>query len=197
MYTAFLLGFDIYYEVRHNGQTPGKKAANIRVVREGGAPVDFTAACIRNLLGLADFLPVFYLLGSLLILLTLRGQRLGDMAAGTLVIRERAVAPPVLNHLDEARAMAAPEIQFTSVELAACTPNDLHVLKAYFQRRRDMETLPRFQLAQRLADEYLRKTSYQPAAPIDHGHRAEAFLASLYRDLVIDTQARQGGRSNA
>src|SRR5438445_739901 len=84
---AFLLGFDIYYEVRHNGQTPGKKFVGIRVLREGGAPVDFRSACVRNLLGTADFLPMFYLLGGLIMLLSPRGQRLGDMAAGTIVIR--------------------------------------------------------------------------------------------------------------
>src|SRR5438128_2730313 len=91
---AVLLGFDIYYEVRHSGQTPGKKWVGIRVVRENGAAVDFHAACVRNLVGLADFLPAFYLLGGLLVLLSGRGQRLGDMAAGTIVIRERALAPP-------------------------------------------------------------------------------------------------------
>src|SRR5437868_9176730 len=57
LFYAFLLGFDIYYEVRRNGQTPGKRLAGIRVIREGGGPLDFQAACIRNLLGLADFLP--------------------------------------------------------------------------------------------------------------------------------------------
>ena len=70
LFYAFLLGFDIYYEVRHNGQTPGKKFAGIRALREGGGPLDFQSACIRNLLGLVDFLPVFYLLGGLLVLLT-------------------------------------------------------------------------------------------------------------------------------
>src|SRR5437867_2113985 len=75
LFYAFLLGFDIYYEVRHNGQTPGKKFVGIRVLREGGAPVDFRSACVRNLLGTADFLPMFYLLGGLIMLLSPRGQR--------------------------------------------------------------------------------------------------------------------------
>src|SRR5262245_26250489 len=90
VFYGFFLGFDIYYEVSRSGQTPGKRFAGIRVVRESGGPVDFQTAAVRNLLGLADFLPALYLLGAFLIATTRRGQRLGDLAAGTLVIRERS-----------------------------------------------------------------------------------------------------------
>ena len=126
LYYFFLLGFDIYYEVRRNGQTPGKRLAGIRVIREGGGPVDFQSSCIRNLLALADFLPGFYLLGGLLVLLSPRGQRLGDMAAGTIVVRERALEPPVDLHaqLDEA---VSSELVFSPEQLTACSPGDRHI----------------------------------------------------------------------
>src|SRR5262249_45786140 len=88
------LAYDVFFEVRHNGQTPGKKRAGIRVIRAGGAPVDVRSAFLRSVMAFADFLPVAYLLGAGLIILTKNRQRLGDLAAGTLVIRERAVAPP-------------------------------------------------------------------------------------------------------
>jgi uncharacterized RDD family membrane protein YckC len=91
---VFFLGYDIYFEVRHNGQTPGKRRAGIRVLRDSGAPVDFRSAYIRNLLAMADFLPCFHLLGGRLVLLTARHHRLGDLAAGTLVIRERVASVP-------------------------------------------------------------------------------------------------------
>src|SRR5262245_39076270 len=58
---AILLGFDIYFEARRNGQTPGKRVAGIRVVREGGAPVDFQSVCVRNLLSLGDLFPPLFL----------------------------------------------------------------------------------------------------------------------------------------
>src|SRR5262249_29948508 len=123
---CILLGFDIYYEVRHNGQTPGKKFAGIRVLREGGAPLDFRSACIRNLLGLADFLPVFYIFGAFLIMLNKRGQRLGDMAAGTIVVRERALAPPI--EMDKMIAeLATEEFAFNSEHLGGCTPDDRNI----------------------------------------------------------------------
>jgi uncharacterized RDD family membrane protein YckC len=179
---AFLLSFDIYYEVRHNGQTPGKKAAGIRVRREGGAPLDFRSACVRNLLSMADFLPICYLLGALLVLLNRRGQRLGDMAAGTIVIRERAVQPPA--QLDgEIKSFALDGAAFTAEQLSACSPGDRHILRSFFQRYRQMEAQPRYQLAERLREAFLKKMPFQPAAPIMDDARAEAFLATLYRDL--------------
>jgi uncharacterized RDD family membrane protein YckC len=182
LFYAFLLGYEIYFEVRHNGQTPGKKAAGIRVIREGGAPVDFGSAGIRNLLGMADFLPGFYLLGGLLVLLTQRHQRLGDMAAGTLVIRERALKAPV-DLGKEIEPLAFTDIHFTADQLAGCSPQDRHILRSFFQRHRQLEAQPRRQLACRLAGEFLRKTGYEFSSPITSGSWAEGFLAALYRDL--------------
>src|SRR5437763_9724482 len=74
---ALLMAYDVYFEVRHNGQTPGKRHQGLRVLRESGGPVDFRSACIRSLLAVADFLPLFHLLGATLVLLTRRHQRLG------------------------------------------------------------------------------------------------------------------------
>src|SRR5436190_675148 len=84
------LGYGIYFELRWNGQTPGKRVVGIRAVQQNGAPLDARAACVRNLLAIADFLPALQLLGAIMILLTTNRQRLGDLAAGTVVIRERA-----------------------------------------------------------------------------------------------------------
>lgn len=185
LFYFFLLGFDIYYEVRRNGQTPGKRLAGIRVIREGGAPLDFPSACIRNLLGLADFLPMFYMLGGLLILLTPRGQRLGDLAAGTIVVRERASEPPA--DLQAAIAdLASGEFVFTQQQLAACSPSDRHILRSFLLRYNEMKPLPRSQLAQRLADTFEKKMAYHHSAPFE----AEIFLITLYRDL--ENWARNG-----
>lgn len=182
LFYGFLLGFDIYFEVRHSGQTPGKKHAGIRVLREGGAPLDFRSACIRNLLGMADFLPACYLLGGFLVMLNSRGQRLGDMAAGTIVIRERAMLPPTALH-ETIQRLASEEFPFTADQLGACTANDRYILRSFFQRVEQMEEQAREQLTLRLTDTFLRKLAYRPASPINDDLRAETFLASLYRDL--------------
>ena len=69
------------------GQTLGKMALGLVVVTEGGGAIDYGAAAIRTLLRLVDVLPVFYLLGFVVMLLTDRTQRVGDIAADTVVVR--------------------------------------------------------------------------------------------------------------
>src|SRR3989442_14631416 len=70
-----------------NGQTIGKRAYGLRVISGDGSPAGFTAVFVRNLLRVVDFLPTFYGLGLLLVVLTPKNQRLGDLAAGTYVVR--------------------------------------------------------------------------------------------------------------
>lgn len=84
-----LFGYFILFETLWNGQTPGKKFFGLRVVRDGGRPVDFFSVATRNLVRLADFLPVSYAFGAGAIFFHPQYKRLGDMAAGTVVIRER------------------------------------------------------------------------------------------------------------
>ena len=71
------------------GQTPGKKLMGLRVVRRDGASPDALAALIRNLLRVADFLPGFYFAGLASCLMSSQCQRLGDLAAGTVVVNEK------------------------------------------------------------------------------------------------------------
>lgn len=84
-----LFGYFILFETIWNGQTPGKRAFGLRVVRDGGRPVDFFSVATRNLVRIADFLPVSYAIGAGTIFFSPQYKRLGDMAAGTVVIRER------------------------------------------------------------------------------------------------------------
>jgi len=77
----------ILFEWLWNGQTFGKRIFRLRVINEDGSPAQFTAVLIRNLLRLVDFLPALYGVGVLVIVLSPKSQRLGDMAAGTYVVR--------------------------------------------------------------------------------------------------------------
>lgn len=83
---ALTLAYFIYMEGTY-GQTLGKKLLSIVVVKTDGGPCDMEASAIRNLLRLMDNIPVFYLVGLLVILVTDRDQRLGDLAADTIVTR--------------------------------------------------------------------------------------------------------------
>lgn len=186
---GFMLGYDILFELRNNGQTPGKKFAGIRVVRESGAPVDFSSVCIRNLMSLIDFLPTMYLFGGLFVLMNGRSQRLGDLAAGTIVVRERAVEAPD-KEMAAVEYLASDEFHFTAEHLRNCNANDLHILRSFLRRYQEMKEDARHQLACRLAQQFLDKVPYEPDPPIWPYPRAERFLASLYRDLAA--APRQG-----
>ncbi|HTC23030.1 MAG TPA: RDD family protein, partial [Gemmatimonadales bacterium] len=82
-------GYFILFEGLRGGQSPGKRFAGIRVVQDTGHPVTTGSAVIRNLLRIADALPPPYLLGLALIAFHPRGKRLGDLVAGTVVVRDR------------------------------------------------------------------------------------------------------------
>ena len=84
-----LAGYFLVSEAAWNGQTLGKRAARLRVVGDHGEPVTLGQAAIRNLVRIVDFLPVFYAIGMLTLFINGRGKRLGDFAAGTLVVRDR------------------------------------------------------------------------------------------------------------
>lgn len=85
-------GYFTFFEALRDGQTPGKRLMGIRVVMETGHPIGSGAAVIRNLLRTADFLPPPYLLGAILVALHPRARRLGDLVAGTVVVRDQPQA---------------------------------------------------------------------------------------------------------
>lgn len=90
---AIAFGYFIVFETLDNGRSIGKRMVGLRVVLVGGGAVGFRASLLRNLARLVDMMPgVFYLVGSVLVLATRRNQRLGDLLAGTLVIRQRLAA---------------------------------------------------------------------------------------------------------
>ncbi|MGH8491594.1 MAG: RDD family protein [Moraxellaceae bacterium] len=108
--------YPVLFELFNHGATPGKKAMGICVVESDGRPVGFAASVIRNLLRTADFLPFLFGFGLLFMLFHPRFQRLGDLAAGTLVVwAPVAIKVPVL----PAAAIAAPTCKLRLVEQQA------------------------------------------------------------------------------
>lgn len=81
-------GYFVVFETVWNGQTPGKRAGRLRVVRYNGQPIGAGEAMVRNLVRLVDFLPGFYGVGLMSMFIDKSARRLGDFAAGTIVIRE-------------------------------------------------------------------------------------------------------------
>lgn len=83
----------ILFEALWNGQTLGKRAMSIRVRMADGTPVTFAGALGRNLLRPADFLPALYFIGLIAMFTNTKSQRLGDLAAGTIVVHDRRAMP--------------------------------------------------------------------------------------------------------
>jgi len=98
MILSFLLslGYPMFFEWSMRGQTPGKRLLRLRVMDVQGLRLTFSQVVVRNLLRFIDSIPAFYLVGGVTALLTSRGQRVGDLAANTLVIHEPRVAEPDL-----------------------------------------------------------------------------------------------------
>jgi uncharacterized RDD family membrane protein YckC len=84
-------GYHVYFEIRHQGQTPGKRIAGIRVVDGRGLPLSLEQSFVRNVVRVLDVLPIGYALGALACQLDRHHRRLGDIAADTIVVREREV----------------------------------------------------------------------------------------------------------
>jgi uncharacterized RDD family membrane protein YckC len=149
--SAFLVFFvyDVAFEVLSGGRTPGKRWTGLRVVRVGGEPVGFVTSAIRNLLRMVDFLPSAYLVGIASILLTNRNQRLGDLAAGTVVARApRKGRPPG----EPAAPTAAPPSPLAAWDVSAVTPSDLATVRSFLERRASLDWGARAELARAMAD---------------------------------------------
>jgi uncharacterized RDD family membrane protein YckC len=140
---AFLVltGWFIVFEIWWSGRTPGKRALGLRVVRDGGFPIDPGAAVIRNLIRIVEMLLGFYAISAVSALLSKENKRLGDLAAGTIVVRDRADAIPDLDAYLERAARAGTGLQ----------PNDRVLIERFLARRGDLEPMARYDLAARIA----------------------------------------------
>jgi uncharacterized RDD family membrane protein YckC len=129
------------------GQTVGKRLYGLRVIRDDGAPAGFVAVLIRNLIRIVDFLPAFYGLGLLMIIFTSRSQRLGDLAAGTYVVR----APrPQLDYFS-LRTMS-PLGEGRAIETAGLSGEMQRLVREFVARESRLAPQDRVRLAKQIAD---------------------------------------------
>src|SRR5690348_15344953 len=125
-----VFAYDVAFEVLNNGRTIGKVAAGIRVVGESGEPVRFLASAIRNIVRIVDFLPVFYLVGTISIVSTQHDQRLGDLAAGTVVVRDRF---PGLAQLPAPITVTPAAV--ATWDVSAIRPDEVQAIRQFLDRR--------------------------------------------------------------
>jgi uncharacterized RDD family membrane protein YckC len=138
-----LFGYFIIFESVWNGQTPGKKLLGLRVVRDGGYPIDFGASLIRNLIRIGEWLLGYYILAAISALLSPENKRLGDLAAGTIVVRDARLSAP----RDFTRRRDEPVYAST----AYLTGEERALIKRFLERRDTLNAERRKELAAQLA----------------------------------------------
>ncbi|MGH7592090.1 MAG: RDD family protein, partial [Gemmatimonadales bacterium] len=171
------LGYFIAFESWWQGQTPGKRLVGIRVVRITGHPAGFCPVVVRNIVRLADFFPPPYVTGFLFLLFHPRARRLGDLAAGTMVVRDRPIDAPY-------RPRAAPG---ATTALARLDPVEYAWLESYQERAKDLDPVAGARIRTALAARF---TARWPDRPADDA----TFLSGLYD---AERSARAGGGGDA
>ncbi|MDQ3670738.1 MAG: RDD family protein [Actinomycetota bacterium] len=149
--SAFMILFvyDVAFEVLAGGRTPGKRWTGLRVVLATGQPIGFVSSVIRNLLRVVDFLPSAYLVGITTILVTSRNQRLGDLAAGTVVARAPRKTVQVLGI-----APSGPEplpLALAAWDVSAISVEELATVRSFLDRRGSLERGARSHIARTMA----------------------------------------------
>jgi uncharacterized RDD family membrane protein YckC len=159
---VFLLfsGYFIFFEWIMNGQTPGKRLMKLRVIREDGRPITLWEAIARNLLRIFDAIPGFvvpvYSIGLISIFMSNRDQRIGDLFAGTVVIRERAGEAPTFaetfsHRISDAALRRVQKRTEFRANVDLLTEGEIEVVESFLRRRWDLTERQRLWMAWRVA----------------------------------------------
>jgi uncharacterized RDD family membrane protein YckC len=185
-------GYFTLFEAFWNGRTPGKRVARIRVIQRSGRAIGLFESMARNLVRYIDMQPFpLYAVGVISIFATRQHQRLGDLAAGTLVVRDRVEETPLWSEpgartftaqsFDAGTPAPEPHTAYSlpADRVAKLSATDLEVLEGFFARRLDMSLPTRYALAERIAGAIQAKSGLEPPA----GASVETFLEATARQL--------------
>ncbi len=187
--TAVLLGYPIAFESLWRGRTPGKAALGLRVVTTDGAPIRFRHAAVRGFLTLVDLYLTSGAGAVLAILFTRDNQRLGDLAAGTLVLRQRtgaAVPSPATFTVPPGY-----EAYATTLDPAGLDGDDQVAVRSFLLRSAELPHETRAALAVQLATTLAARMGHSPPP----GTNPEAFLACVA--AVHQARSAPGGQRPA
>jgi uncharacterized RDD family membrane protein YckC len=184
---VIVFGYFVLFETWLSGQTPGKRWLKLRVVREDGRPITFYEALIRNLVRLVDTMPFpSYFVGIASIFFSEQYRRLGDYAAGTVVVKERSTEAPTFRELFESdmapKNRATPSISISTYALRSITKMEMKAVDAFLNRRLKLDPQRRHYLAYQIAAPLMIKL--QIAANI----HPEVFLEELSREYNIQAK---------
>ncbi len=166
-------GYFVYFEVMHQGQTPGKRFTKIRVVRDTGRPVGLSQAVLRSLLRPVDD---FCFIGVFLILFGKREKRIGDWVAGTLVIQDQRGDRTKTLSISQAAEQLATKLP-TLADVTKLIPDDYAVVQEYLQRRSNMTSKARSEKSMELARQLRIIIELETIPP---NTTSDQFLEALY-----------------
>ncbi len=170
---SIYVGYFVFFETLWQGQTPGKRIAKIRVIREDGRSIRLPQATLRALLRPVDD---FLFLGMFLIIFSKQEKRIGDWLAGTLVIQEEQnLSPKKLNISPETESLVQELLQKNAI--AELLPEDFAIIREYLQRREGMLPKGRRELSVKLAHQ---AKSLLKLEDIPDGTSANIFLEAIY-----------------
>ncbi len=159
---ALFWGYYILFEMIWNGQSPGKRWIGLRVLRTDGTPITLIESIIRNLVRLVDFLPIFYGVGVVTMFVNEQARRLGDLAAGTLVVHNQATVT-----LESLSAASTPlglahTISETTAKLPIerLTNQDIEMVEDFLRRQNELSNSTA--LAQRLLETLFKRIELPP-----------------------------------
>ncbi|GEC10113.1 membrane protein [Streptomyces spinoverrucosus] len=181
-----LVGAPIAVETLSHGRSLGKMAFGLRVVRDDGGPIRFRHALVRGAIGVVEILLTLGVIACIASLVSERGRRLGDVFAGTLVVRERIPA---------ARARFVPPPppwlagRFSGLDLSAVPDGLWLAIRQYLTRMQQLDPQVGGAMAERLAADLAERTG----APVPQGIPPAAYLAAV----VQERQAREIRRTHA
>ena len=186
LFFAVSIGYRIFMEWKFGGQAFGKSLLRLRVLDAQGLQLDFSQIVIRNLLRFVDCLPAFYMVGGLAGLVSERAQRLGDLAAGTIVVSNPAMLEPDLNQLLQGKYNSFVEHphliarlrQRASVQMA-------RVALMALLRREGLDPQARIDLFKRIADGFKTLVSFPPE--ITEGMSDERYVRNCV-DVLYQTK---------
>jgi uncharacterized RDD family membrane protein YckC len=153
-FAAINFGYYVFFELLSSGQTPGKRLMNLRAIANDGSGMTAQQVLIRNALRLVDVLPMGYALGGAVALYSASGQRLGDLAAGTLVVKVAGA-----DSLEYAGPVNVPVRKSPDAPTGPSTPSldELGLVRSFLSRRTKIEPLARAELADKLASRLYRR----------------------------------------
>jgi uncharacterized RDD family membrane protein YckC len=196
---AFFWGYYALFEAYWRGQTPGKRVMKLRVIKDSGRQITLFESLARNLIRVVDYLPSLYLVGVVTMLCNQRNKRLGDFAAGTIVVHERTDEQPLLYQTSTTLVApvgftAQPGSQpwqqetlapwakpvtaiFPADSVARLTAQDLVAIEAFFARMLDLPLETRAAIAYRMAGQMCAKMG----VPVPEMNPERALEAMAYQ----------------